>query len=173
MDQTGVMNALYGSLDRTRFNRMVELGEEDAFLRFLALCPDAPTGQELKRRMKMSNAEKERLKFALDPELERAVSRDWQTRAGLEKLVYRNGNQAVADRLALNFASTDTPPEGWGGALAHARSFHPPVFPVTGADLLAAGMEKGPQLGETLTCLEERWVESRFALTKAELLRSL
>lgn len=173
MDEAGVMAVLYGSLDRTRFARMVELGEADAFLGFLALCPDNRAGEAMAQTMKMSNAEKDRLRTALDPDFAVAVAHDWQTRAGLEKLVYRKGNQAVADRLALNFASMETPPEGWGGALAHARSFEPPAFPVTGADLLAAGVEKGPELGETLRFLEDRWVESRFELTKGELLGSL
>ena len=173
MDEAGVMAALYGDLDRARLGRLVEMGEADAFLRFLALCPDDASGEALAQRMKMSNAEKDRLRAALDPELTEAVAREWQTRAGLEKLVYRTGNQAIADRLALDFASVETPPEGWGGALAHARSFETPEFPVTGADLLAAGVPKGPELGDSLRRLEDRWVDSRFALTKAELLQSL
>lgn len=173
MDEAGVMAVLYGNLDRSRLDRLIEMGEADAFLRFLALCPDDAAGETLVQGMKMSNAEKDRLRTALDPDFAVALAHDWQTRAGLEKLVYRKGNQAVADRLALYFASQETPPEGWGGALAHARSFAPPVFPVAGADLLAAGLEKGPQLGETLTRLENSWVESRFALTKGELLESL
>ena len=74
----------------------------------------------------------------------------WPVRAELEKLVYRHGNQAVADQLFLIFSAPEEPPEGWGGAIAHALSFAAPVFPVTGADLKQAGVASGPDMGEAL-----------------------
>ena len=114
-----------------------------------------------------------RLKFALDDELASQIEADWQTRAGIERLIYRHGNAAVADQIALMAARSGTPPDGWGGALAHARTFKAPVFPVTGADLLRAGMAHGPEVGETLKRLEAAWVESRFRLSKDDLVQSV
>jgi hypothetical protein len=43
---------------------------------------------------------------------------------------------------------------------------------VTGKDLVSAGLEPGPEVGERLKALEERWVESGFALGRGELLSS-
>ncbi len=48
-----------------------------------------------------------------------------------------------------------------------------PEFPVTGADLLKAGVAQGPQLGEALKQLEAAWVDSGYALGKDALLAQL
>lgn len=52
----------------------------------------------------------------------------------------------------------------------HAETFVPPVFPVTGQDLLDRGMKPGKEVGLTLAAMRKVWVESRFGLTKAQLL---
>ncbi len=46
-----------------------------------------------------------------------------------------------------------------------------PTCPVTGADLLSQGVDKGPALGQLLANIEARWVASDFTLSKAELLK--
>jgi poly(A) polymerase len=46
-------------------------------------------------------------------------------------------------------------------------------FPVSGSDLIAAGMVPGRDLGEELERLERRWIASSFRLGKAELLAEL
>lgn len=45
-----------------------------------------------------------------------------------------------------------------------------PPFPVSGNDLAGLGMAPGPALGQELARLERAWIESDFALGKAELL---
>jgi tRNA nucleotidyltransferase/poly(A) polymerase len=45
-----------------------------------------------------------------------------------------------------------------------------PVFPVHGGGMTAAGVRPGPRMGELLEQLRERWVQSRFTLTEAQLL---
>jgi poly(A) polymerase/tRNA nucleotidyltransferase (CCA-adding enzyme) len=54
--------------------------------------------------------------------------------------------------------------------LLFARGWQRPIFPVTGKDLVRAGLEPGPEVGETLKALEERWVASGFTLGRDELL---
>ncbi|WP_373696383.1 CCA tRNA nucleotidyltransferase [Hyphobacterium marinum] len=170
MASSGVLPAVLGGDGETgTLDRLIDLDPaSDPLLRFAALIGGDASGYA--RRLKVSNAEKDRLKAALNPDLAEQVASHWQSRAGIERLVYRQGNDAVSDQIALMAARAVTPPDGWGGALAHARSFRAPVFPVTGADLLGAGMAHGPQVGETLKRLEEDWVASRFGLSKAELL---
>jgi poly(A) polymerase len=45
-----------------------------------------------------------------------------------------------------------------------------PRFPVRGADLIKAGAEPGPQMGEMLARLEQEWIESGFRLDRHALL---
>lgn len=52
------------------------------------------------------------------------------------------------------------------------RRFTIPEFPVSGDDLIARGMEPGPELGERLHELRQRWKQSNFVLTKEELLKN-
>ena len=167
---TGVLTAALGEdRDGQVLNRLMELDPgADALLRFAALI-ERDAGS-FGRALRLSNAEKHRLKFALDPRLAEQVLEHWTTRAGIERLVYLHGNDAVADQIALMAARSDTAPDGWGGALAHARSFVAPVFPLKGADLLKAGLAHGPELGEVLKRLETAWVEARFRLSRDELL---
>ncbi len=48
-----------------------------------------------------------------------------------------------------------------------------PVFPVKGSDVLAAGVEPGPQVGEKLKALEDWWVAGGFSASREELLARL
>jgi hypothetical protein len=45
-----------------------------------------------------------------------------------------------------------------------------PVFPVTGQDLMAQGMKPGPEMGQTIKAMKERWIESDYALSKSDML---
>lgn len=53
--------------------------------------------------------------------------------------------------------------------LARAEKFSRPVFPLSGADVLAAGVSPGPKVGEILGRLEEKWIEMNFSLDRAAL----
>jgi poly(A) polymerase len=44
-------------------------------------------------------------------------------------------------------------------------------MPLTGADLIAAGISPGPQMGATLRKAEAAWIASDFALSRDALLR--
>ena len=46
-----------------------------------------------------------------------------------------------------------------------------PNFPVTGADLIAKGMNPGPEMGAKLGQLKQKWKDSNFKATKDELLK--
>jgi tRNA nucleotidyltransferase/poly(A) polymerase len=54
-----------------------------------------------------------------------------------------------------------------------AVSFQPPVFPLSGQDLLDYGLKQSRELGTTLFILRKKWMESRFALSKDDLLESM
>lgn len=55
-------------------------------------------------------------------------------------------------------------------ALAALAKYGPVVFPISGADLVAVGMQPGPELGTELKRLERIWIEAGFNLDRTELL---
>lgn len=152
----------------------------DALLRLEAMVPpDAARMTALGKRLRLSNADKSRLeKWALSdtpkPEL---------SDIGLMKLIYSGCRQALTDRMKLALvaarmnAETDTQAMVRSAQLirlldvaAHAEV---PVFPLSGADLMKCGLEKGPALGQKLKALETQWLASGFTLSKAQLLQDL
>lgn len=58
-------------------------------------------------------------------------------------------------------------------ALRLAKEWKIPSFPVTGADLIACGIEQGEELGKTLHQLEALWESLGYHPTKEELLKQL
>jgi poly(A) polymerase len=50
----------------------------------------------------------------------------------------------------------------WKGTWDAAHDWAPPGFPVTGEDVIAAGVEEGPDVGEILEDIEDWWIEQAF-----------
>lgn len=53
------------------------------------------------------------------------------------------------------------------------KNWTPPEFPVNGSDLIAAGVQPGPDMGRQLAQLRDAWEKSGFRLTKTDLLKDL
>ena len=119
-------------------------------------------------RMKASRAETARLAAMTGP----APARSGAVRPGLDhrarvRALYHLGVQAFGDRMQLAEAAGEGDAEA---DLAAASAWTRPRFPVTGRDLIAAGFEAGPTLGETLARLEDAWIASGFTLDRAALI---
>jgi poly(A) polymerase len=152
------------------------LAETDPLLRLAALLPDDPAeGVGTAERLRLSNAERDRLEAALTPAPEIAPA----AAAGLSPpevraLVYRLGARAFRDRVKLAWAAAGGGrPEPWRGVLAVAEGWSPPVLPIGGADVLAAGAPKGPKVGEILRALEAWWIAGDFTADRAAALAKL
>ena len=89
----------------------------------------------------------------------------------LQVALYRFGLQAVEDMLIVNAEPGDA--GRLKAELKSAREFEIPIFPVTGADLTALGINEGPELGKILKELEKSWIDSGFELSKKTLLGQL
>lgn len=63
--------------------------------------------------------------------------------------------------------------EALGALLNWSEAWTPPVFPVSGKDLIAVGFRSGPAIGERLAELQSAWLQSDFRLTRDELLAQL
>jgi poly(A) polymerase len=151
----------------------------DPMLRLMAIIPPRiERVEELAARFKLSTAERERLERWAAAELPQ-YELDSQMFA---RLLYWSERKGVEDKIRLALAdarskamSDDTQmvrAAGYSRLLDFAENWERPQFPVAGADLIASGIRSGPQLGAQLKALEERWVDSGFGLTKADLLKS-
>ncbi|MDB5453549.1 MAG: tRNA nucleotidyltransferase/poly(A) polymerase [Caulobacteraceae bacterium] len=168
MAQAGVLAVVApAATDLGRFASLVEiesgqLFEGDALLRLAALLPDDPAvGLATAGRLRLANAQRDRLALALvpDPDLKSGMSPKEVRRA-----VYRVGAAAFRDRVKLAWAGargTAATPE-WRGLIALAEGWNPPAFPLTGEDAMAAGLPKGPQVGQALREVEGWWIDQDF-----------
>ena len=147
--------------------------EADPLLRLMAILPPrAERVEALALRLKLARREARRLSEWAGQD----VPSDKLDDAGLARELYRQPHQAVLDALMVEAARErafqgDTARSGRLAAMAkYARTWRKPVFPVSGADLIADGLKPGPHVGRTLARLEAWWVERDFAPGKAELI---
>jgi poly(A) polymerase len=147
------------------------LGQVDAELRLAALLPaDAASAGAAAQRLRLSNAQRERLEAAvpLDSAIDPAMS-PAQARARL----YVLGTRAFEDRLKLAWAERGGEGESWLNLLRLARGWVRPKFPLTGHDAAAAGLTPGPEVGEALRRVEGFWIDHDFQPGREALLEQL
>jgi poly(A) polymerase len=163
---------LPGSLDLNLFLSIINADRgksrtPDPHLRLAALLGrDESVMVGFYEQMKASNAERAHAKALCatrDGEMLNAMA----GRAVLARASYELGPDAVEGRLRLCEAATGLDADA---AIAFVRSYEVPAFPLKGRDLIQAGFEKGPQLGELLTRLEAEWLDSGLTLDRDALL---
>lgn len=144
----------------------------------------ATRAETLAERLKMSRAERARLLRAARITL-RESPRDSLFGAKITPpepaQLYFDGADAIADALRLSWsrarahgaregAATDAQDVAFARALDTTLSWIRPEFPLSGKDLKDAGCREGKSLGDVLRALEQRWIESKFTLDKAQLM---
>lgn len=82
------------------------------------------------------------------------------TEKSVRVLVYREENGIAYQALLLHCALKG---ECSGDLLDIAAGWTAPVFPLTGEDLVRAGIPQGPEIGRLLSAVEEWWIEGNFA----------
>ncbi|MGH7011974.1 MAG: CCA tRNA nucleotidyltransferase, partial [Caulobacteraceae bacterium] len=117
--------------------------------------------QRASSRLKLSNAQAERLTAALGEE-PGLVS--WMSPKEMRRLVWKVGVATFCDRVMLAWAASDRPAAAvqWRALLPMARSWPRPSLPVDGRQVEAAGVPKGPQIGEVLSEIEAWWIDQDF-----------
>jgi poly(A) polymerase len=82
----------------------------------------------------------------------------------VRKVLYRLGPQRYRDRVLLAWASDPKLSNAvqWRALLAVADAWERPRFPLTGRDVMAAGVGEGPLVGRILGEVEDWWVDSDF-----------
>jgi poly(A) polymerase len=152
----------------------------DPMLRLASIIPpDAERVAALSSRLRMSKNEAARLdQWAKAPAVDPTLAE-----TALDRLLYRQGVEGVKTRLKLALSSARADMSAGEAAmqkiaklstlLARAEKFNKPSFPLSGADVLAAGLPAGPQVGEVLGELEAAWVDGNFAADRETLLSRL
>jgi poly(A) polymerase len=71
--------------------------------------------------------------------------------------------------VLLQRAGTPGEAGPWKSLLELAQNWQRPRFPLTGRDVMQAGVPEGPQVGRVLAALENGWVEGDFAASEGDL----
>jgi poly(A) polymerase len=150
-----------------RFDALVEIETDLLFecepaLRLAALLPDDPlAARRLAERLRLSNADRDRLQAVLAPT---PGLKSWMSPREIRREVYRAGKPVFRDRAKLAWAAaprTATTMQ-WRGLIALAEGWTVPVFPLTGDDVMKAGTPKGPMVGRVLREVEDWWIDHDF-----------
>lgn len=173
MAATGILSELLpGALQLPRLERMVEIDADempprDAVRRLASLLPDAAAARAAAGALKLSNADRTRLVGALEGD---AIAAPLAARSA-RILLYRLGAARFRDKLWLAWA--DAPKRGnaiqWRMLLDMADNYQRPRFPISGVDVMQAGVPEGPDVGRVLGKLEDWWVEGDFAADEGAL----
>jgi poly(A) polymerase len=170
MAAAGILPELLpGALQLQRLERLTELDAGNLFprdpvLRLAALLPDdAKAAQAVAEALKFSNADRIRLEQALGgeqiaPQLSAQDAR---------RLLYRLGAARFRDKVMLQWAGSGA--GGWRMLLDMADSWQRPRFPLTGRDVMQAGVPEGPDVGRVLAEVEDWWIQGDFAAGESAL----
>lgn len=145
----------------------------------LGLTPDYTTllaaalplsGDEQAAQLRLSNAQTRSLN-----DMQSAVPPSPHLRDNERKVVlYQTDADTWKRTVLLAWARGGKPgDEDWQRLYKLPDEWEMPVFPVTGNDVLASGLEPGPQVGEMLKTLEDWWVAGGFLASREELLARL
>jgi len=167
MAATGILSELLpGVLQLGRLERLTEIEAEnffprDGLLRLAALLPDsAQAAHAVADALKLSNADRVRLEQALGGDELPGDLSALQAR----QLLYRIGPGRFRDMVMLHWAAG---PKGaglpWRILLEMAQSWQRPRFPLTGRDVMAAGVAEGPDVGRVLAQVEDWWAGGDFS----------
>lgn len=138
---------------------------------------DASGAAALAVRLRLSNAEAERLAHLVAPQTDIVPAMDEKSR---RRTLYREGNAAFGDLALLGWAAaveagTVEPggSDGWRDLRREALDWTPLNLPVAGRDVLEFGVPRGRDVGRLLAAVENWWVENDFRPGRAACLDRL
>ena len=136
----------------------------DAVLRLAAACVLTPEDAvRLRDMLRLSGAQETRLARAgaalcrLHGRVAPPPSHE------LVLFLYQQERRAALDGLLLAQAESGAPAEGaWASAYAFLRDTPEQRLPVSGADIMARGLDAGPAIGAVLRSLRAKWIAAGF-----------
>lgn len=175
LSRTGLLHRISGGVaELGRLARSLA-AEQDAPMRLAALCVHAaPDEVRLRDRLRLSNAEAGSL-AGYAAALAALHGRASLSAREIRALAALHGGRMVADTLAI-LAGEPRPrvePEAQAEAARLASGENDPVFPLSGADLVAAGLRPGRTIGTGLAAAKAEWLAQGCpdnAVSRADLL---
>ena len=164
----GLAALLQAAPNRSRLDTLVEietgqLFEWDAERRLAALLPDdAGLVGHVLARLEAPAALRLRLIDAVAQPGLRIVS--FLSPREIRRAIYRIGATAFRDRVMLGWAGSNRPaatPQ-WRMLLVYPETWTPPAFPLTAAEIRAAGVPPGPLAALVRREVEEWWLDLDF-----------
>jgi poly(A) polymerase len=153
--------------------------EPDAIRHLAALVEtDRQGARALCQRLRLSNKDADRLADICDPPVN--VSPDMGELAE-QKALRRYGHELLEDLALLNWARemSDNPrlprlrKDAWVSLLERCGTWENPKFPISGRDVLALGIARGPDVGRLLTRVEEWWENGNYQADRQACLNRL
>lgn len=164
MEKTGILHQVWPA--KANSERLARLKSVDldapAQLGLAALFGDNDrneNGKTIDMALRLSKAQADRRKLALKNA--RSVSSE-MTENDARALLYRFGADAWRDAVLLTAAQQGGAVNQWQALRALPDRWSPPTFPIGGKDVLALGVEKGPEVAKILNAVETRWIEEGF-----------
>ena len=120
--------------------------DPDPLRRLIAVGPaDAAKADGVAARLKLSNARRKRIAAAIGDAAEAP-----------RPLAFRIGKQAAVDRLLLSDL------DDADARIAEVRDWDVPTLPVSGGDIVARGVQAGPDVAKLLGQVRDQWVAEGF-----------
>ncbi len=116
----------------------------------IAVSGNSGAAETIATRLKLSNSDRNRLVCFVDPPI----------KPGQEKLPRTQGLYALGAAFAREVAALGVAvdPRAWEPVLVDAQRWGDPVFPIAGADVVAAGLTPGPEIGRILNEVQSWWL---------------
>ena len=168
MAAAGILAELLpGPLSIGRLEKLAAIDAEafftpDPLLRLAALLPDDwAIAIDVATKLRLSNAQTLRLEDIAGAK-EKIVP--YLSVREVRKLLYRIGIGPFKDRVFLKWAddAKDSNAVQWRMLLAVADAWERPRFPLSGRDVMLAGVPEGPLVGKILAEVEDWWVDADF-----------
>ncbi|HEV2650283.1 MAG TPA: CCA tRNA nucleotidyltransferase, partial [Rhizomicrobium sp.] len=161
MAASGILTELLpGDLDIARLERLAAIDASafftpDPVLRLAALLPnDVTVARDVAKRWRLSGADALRLED-LAGSREKIVS--YLSVKEMRKLLYRLGIPRLKDRIFLKWAADPKESNAiqWRMMLAVSDAWERPKFPLSGREVMLAGVPEGPMVGRILEEVED------------------
>lgn len=172
MDEDGVLAPILPEATRLdRLERLVTLEPAPDPLRRLAALVevDGPGAEAIAERLRLSNAERDRLAglarpWSLDPAGDARAQR---------RAIYEISAERYRDLALLLAAEGAVGDACLAELLDVAENWTPPRFPLAGRDITALGIPPGPRVGQLLAEVQRWWEAGDFAAGRAGCLEKL
>lgn len=139
--------------------------------RVAAALSDQEAAKAFSRRLKLSNEERERLVAALGDDVKIT---SFMSLREMRRAIYKLGNEAFRDRVMLAWADAGgEKAQQWRALVAHGQMWTPPKLPLSGDEVMAAGVPAGPKVGVVLREVEDWWIDADFPDDKLSVIERL